>query len=171
MTTSSKPSSRNTLQHYTKHHRILLIGEGDFTFARALGAALGSSANIVATSFDSLRVATEKYSHLPHTLKELADARARVLHNVDATRLSSNKALKKEIEDRGAFHRIVFQFPHIGGSSDDDVQANKDLLDSFFAETVELLAPEGGGEIHVTLRDTPFYRKWDVEALAAAQGL
>lgn len=39
--------------HYTSSQRILLVGEGDFSFALSLASAFGSATNMVATSLDS----------------------------------------------------------------------------------------------------------------------
>lgn len=41
------------IKHYSSRHKILLVGEGDFSFALCLANAFGSASNIVATSFDS----------------------------------------------------------------------------------------------------------------------
>jgi hypothetical protein len=34
------------MKHYSSCHKILLVGEGDFSFAACLGKAFGSSVNI-----------------------------------------------------------------------------------------------------------------------------
>lgn len=41
------------LKHYSSAQRILIVGDGDFSFSRALVTAFGSGANLVATSLDS----------------------------------------------------------------------------------------------------------------------
>ena len=41
------------IKHYSSSHKILLVGEGNFSFAACLGRAFGSAANMVATSLDS----------------------------------------------------------------------------------------------------------------------
>ncbi|PKI78817.1 hypothetical protein CRG98_000777 [Punica granatum] len=41
------------IMHYSSNHNILLVGEGDFSFATCLAQAFGSAPNIVATSLDS----------------------------------------------------------------------------------------------------------------------
>ncbi|CAN6204799.1 unnamed protein product [Urochloa humidicola] len=41
------------LGHYSSTQSILLVGEGDFSFALALATAFGSGANLVATSLDT----------------------------------------------------------------------------------------------------------------------
>lgn len=39
--------------HYSSSQKILLVGEGDFSFAACLGKEFGSAVNMVATSLDS----------------------------------------------------------------------------------------------------------------------
>lgn len=43
------------IQHYSSSQRILLVGEGDYSFSLSLAKAFRSARNIVATSLDSLR--------------------------------------------------------------------------------------------------------------------
>lgn len=41
------------IKHYSSSQKILLVGEGDFSFALCLARAFGSAENMVATSLDS----------------------------------------------------------------------------------------------------------------------
>jgi 25S rRNA (uracil2634-N3)-methyltransferase len=41
------------IKHYSSSHKILLVGEGDFSFAACMGKAFGSAVNMVATSLYS----------------------------------------------------------------------------------------------------------------------
>ncbi|XVF76986.1 hypothetical protein PTKIN_Ptkin14bG0003800 [Pterospermum kingtungense] len=43
------------VQNYCNSHKILLVGEGDFSFSASLAVAFGSATNMVATSLDSRR--------------------------------------------------------------------------------------------------------------------
>nr|GMD78640.1 25S rRNA (uracil2634-N3)-methyltransferase [Ipomoea batatas] len=38
------------IMHYSSHHKILLVGEGDLSFSAALAHAFGSASNIIAIS-------------------------------------------------------------------------------------------------------------------------
>lgn len=82
-------------------------------------------------------------------------------------------ALEKSLTvvERAPFERIVFNFPHTGspGSTKASVASNQALLTKFFASAQQFLAP--AGEIHVTLRLTPFYERWKIASCAEAAGL
>jgi 25S rRNA (uracil2634-N3)-methyltransferase len=41
------------MKHYSSKQRILLVGEGDFSFSICLARAFGSARNMVATSLDT----------------------------------------------------------------------------------------------------------------------
>ncbi|KAH1056179.1 hypothetical protein J1N35_034244 [Gossypium stocksii] len=41
------------IRHYCSSQRMLLVGEGDFSFSTSLARAFGSATNMIATSFDS----------------------------------------------------------------------------------------------------------------------
>lgn len=45
--------SEKRIRHYSSKHKILLVGEGDFSFSLCLASAFGSATNITATSLDS----------------------------------------------------------------------------------------------------------------------
>jgi 25S rRNA (uracil2634-N3)-methyltransferase len=47
------------IQHYSSSHKILLVGEGDFSFAACLAKAFGTAANMTATSFDSKGIVSD----------------------------------------------------------------------------------------------------------------
>lgn len=47
------------IKHYSSNHKILLVGEGDFSFSKCLANAFGSASNITATSLDSQGISND----------------------------------------------------------------------------------------------------------------
>ncbi|CAN1190468.1 Uncharacterized protein At4g26485 [Linum perenne] len=95
---------------YSSSQKILLVGEGDFSFSASLAISFGSSApNIVATSLDSQEFLRTNYKK---AMDNIAALRARccvVLHELDATTMACNCYLSWQ-----KFDRIVFNFPFAG---------------------------------------------------------
>lgn len=95
--------------------RILLIGEGNFSFALALlqhpPAPLDHllPANITATALDTEKECNAKYPDAEENVRVLREKGAQVLFGVDATKLEKTSALKGKV-----FDRIVWNFPHAG---------------------------------------------------------
>ena len=92
---------------FTSTERILVVGDGDFSFSRGLVTHLGTGDNLVLTSFDTGKQLTEKYPHAKANVEYARKHGATVLHGVDATNLDA--AFPDE-----SFDRIVFNFPHSG---------------------------------------------------------
>jgi len=94
---------------------ILLIGEGNFSFAIALLQHPPTlleylpPANIVATTYDTEEECYTKYPDAEQNVHVLREKGALVLFSVDATRVEKTSALKGR-----AFDRIVWNFPHAG---------------------------------------------------------
>jgi len=95
--------------------RILLIGEGNFSFARALTLNIPSSledlpsGNVTATAYDAEDDCYVKYPDAQIIVQGLREKGVEVLFNVDATKLEKVSALKGRQWDR-----IVWNFPHAG---------------------------------------------------------
>jgi 25S rRNA (uracil2634-N3)-methyltransferase len=178
---------------FTPYDRILLIGEGDFSFSASLVTHHGC-ADIWATSYDTEAECLAKYpgtasTHI-QTILEAFDAendlaKQRVKYNVDATKLNKNNPLKR----LGPFSKIMFNFPHTGGLSTDinrQVRANQQLLSTFFHASISLLSPttshthqhpyhDSNGEtspasVIVTLFDSEPYTLWNIRDLARSAG-
>ncbi|KAK9815548.1 hypothetical protein WJX72_005601 [[Myrmecia] bisecta] len=181
----SKQKPKLKLKHKQRHspaelftdaQHILLVGEGNFSFARAVVRNLtGQGAGIVATGYDSPDVLEQKYEEgdnpVSSILQELLAAGVTVKCNIDATSLKKSLMANKKsgglkVADL-AFDRVVFNFPHIGlGIKDQDVNVRKNqaLLASFFQSSCEVLRPDG--EIHVTLKQGKPYDLWNVVGVA-----
>mmetsp|Transcript_32265 Transcript_32265/g.39690 ORF Transcript_32265/g.39690 Transcript_32265/m.39690 type:complete len:303 (+) Transcript_32265:191-1099(+) len=160
---------------YTNMQKILLVGEGNFTFAAALATRLGGD-NICATSLDTRKEVLDKYSDTAkQALKTLDSTGVMVLHGIDATSPVDFKRMREKFEekkvnpiDECSFDRVVFNFPHCGGATEQDVKINRNMLRGFFSSARSVLNIKGG-QVHVTLRDTPFYKSWSIEDLAEAE--
>lgn len=102
--------------------KILLVGEGNFSFARSLVEnIIHGGENLVATCYDSEEVLYEKYEgEAKENIDVIKELGATVLFEVDATQLDKCKALRKY-----KFSKIVFNFPHAGMSPLWNEQDNK----------------------------------------------
>lgn len=165
--------------------RVLLVGEGNFSFALALlrlrnqqpgvdRGELPSGANLTATGFDSESTVLQKYPDAADILRELDEAHVRVLHEVDATdiqrrvRIGSGKKGTGPPDFAKQFDRIIFNFPHVGKGIKDEarnVAENQALLIGFFRSAMPMLRP--GGEINITLKKGKPYDLWNLKGLGA----
>ncbi|KAH1041019.1 hypothetical protein GLYMA_09G016200v4 [Glycine max] len=131
--------------HYSSNHRILLVGDGDFSFSLCLARAFGSAHNLVATSLDSYDSIGKKYSNGLSNVMELQERGCLVFHGVDAKEMSQHFFLKTQ-------------------------RLNKRLLKGFLANAKALIKKEGG-EIHVTHKEGDPYNKWDLVKKPEKRGL
>jgi len=121
---NTKPSSsygknlpaRSTIP-FLPTNSILLIGEGNFSFARALVMHPPTpllhlpARNVTATAYDSEEACYSKYPDAADCVRTLRGAGAEVLFGVDATRLERCTVLRKR-----CFDRVMWNFPHAGVS-------------------------------------------------------
>ncbi|KAG1757026.1 hypothetical protein EDB19DRAFT_1890883 [Suillus lakei] len=127
---------------FTPTDKILLIGEGNFSFAHALVIDRPLSlehlppSNITATSYDSEEECYDKYPDARSMVDVLRERGAEVLFGVDGTRLEKCNVLKGR-----RFDRTVFNFPHAGITDQDrNILSNQMLILGFLRSVVGCLA-------------------------------
>ncbi|KAH0500747.1 Ferredoxin-fold anticodon-binding domain-containing protein 1-like protein [Microtus ochrogaster] len=151
--------------------RLLLVGEGNFSFTASLIDTLDPGVSVTATCLQH----PDDLDGDPVTQENLQRLRERgieVRFGVDCTQLAH--ALQAHDKD---FDRIYFNFPHCGRKA--GVAKNRELLAKFFQSCADVLAKEG--EVHVALcrgqggtpADEPqreWHNSWQVVAMAALGG-
>lgn len=106
--------------------RILLVGEGDFSFAHSLYNHHNCS-SVVATCYDTATSLAEKYPQAIQYIRELEDAARdnkdvdlEILYGIDATKLGKGgTASGGRVVKKARFDKVVFNFPHVGGLTRD----------------------------------------------------
>jgi 25S rRNA (uracil2634-N3)-methyltransferase len=100
---------------FCPNDQILLIGEGNFSFARALiqnpppDLEYLPGKSITATAYDTEDECYAKYPEARDIVLTLKEKGVEVLFGVDATKLEKVSALKGRV-----WNRIVWNFPHAG---------------------------------------------------------
>eukprot|EP00128_Syssomonas_multiformis_P017603 Colp12_sorted_trinity150504_noHs@32501 len=154
-----KSTKTKTFMPYKVDKRILLVGEGNFSFAHSLVELLGTGANVVATGFDSEKIMAEKYDDAAEHIEAVIEAGGEVLHQVDATKLATTKKLD-------TYDTVVFNFPHTGSGIKDqlrNIHQNQEMIVKFLTNAAAILNP--GGEIHLTVKRGEPYDSWQVVRL------
>ncbi|EHH56744.1 hypothetical protein EGM_06214 [Macaca fascicularis] len=152
--------------------RLLLVGEGNFSFAAALSETLDQNTRLTATCLQRQAELTRD-PVARENLRYLRERGIDVRFGVDCTQLTD----VFELHDR-EFNQIYFNFPHCGRKA--GVAKNRELLAKFFQSCADVLAEEG--EVHVALcrgqggtpADKPqreWHNSWQVVAMAALGGL
>ncbi|KAK9152332.1 hypothetical protein Syun_010641 [Stephania yunnanensis] len=135
------------IKHYCSSHKILLVGEGDFSFSACLGRAFGRADNMVATSLNSQEFLKRNYGNAMSNVDSLRSRGCIVIHNVDATKMAGNRR-----SNDVTFDRIVYNFPHAGFSKNehvkDHLRRNRDLVSDFMANAAKMI--DETGEIHIS---------------------
>jgi hypothetical protein len=157
--------------------RILVVGDGDFSFSRALcrrNTQFGSKARITATSLDCRESVLGKYPGAASILEELdMDPLVEVLHRVDAMSLLSH------MRNRSPFDIVVWNFPYPVISAPVQAGEGAALLDGFLASVGEAAVLSEGGRVYITLANAQggstreakrLKNSWRIEDVAAKKG-
>lgn len=87
----------------TEEEKILLVGEGNFSFALSLSEIVHGAYNMICTSFDSRDTMLKKYPESDEITKNLEEMGGTIMYNVDATKLIAHAVWKKK-----RFSKIIF---------------------------------------------------------------
>ncbi|KAL3643256.1 hypothetical protein CASFOL_014071 [Castilleja foliolosa] len=157
------------IKYYSNRHRILLVGEGDFSFSTCLARAFGWAPNMVATSLNSEEFLVKNYENALPNLVELGIRKCKVIHGIDATVMASHEFLGSGIK----FDRIIFNFPFAGFfsnlSSDATLRRHRRLVSLFLKNAKEMVSENG--EIHISHKTNGVHAEWKLESIASSHGL
>ncbi|KMS98471.1 hypothetical protein BVRB_4g091660 [Beta vulgaris subsp. vulgaris] len=147
---------------YTSAQRILLVGEGDFSFSSCLAVAFGTSHNITATSLNSEDFLIKNYEKFLTNKAELETRGSMVLHGVNARKMAKHPIIGSMV-----FDRIVFNFPHAGkfDRTDTELRLHQKLLRDFLKNAKKMIGEDG--EIHITSKSNGFFLEWDIPKIGS----
>ncbi|XP_013614459.1 PREDICTED: uncharacterized protein At4g26485-like [Brassica oleracea var. oleracea] len=158
------------VSHYNNKQKILLVGEGDFSFSLCLAKAFGSATNITATSLDTREELEQKYKDAKNNVEELERRGCTVIHGVNVHSMDKDHRVVRSI----VYDRIIFNFPHAGfhfGRETDSytILQHQEVVKGFFLSAKELV--DASGEIHVTHKIAHPFTSWNIKTLGEEKGL
>eukprot|EP01063_Lacrimia_lanifica_P035074 TRINITY_DN6607_c1_g1_i2.p1 TRINITY_DN6607_c1_g1~~TRINITY_DN6607_c1_g1_i2.p1 ORF type:complete len:467 (+),score=49.69 TRINITY_DN6607_c1_g1_i2:55-1455(+) len=149
----------------TNKHSLLLIGEGNFSFAHALAKRIGSGRGIIATDVEAHHELLGR-AGCDSNVAPLLRMGACIHCGTDVTKLSTDSPWKTR---HGSFDVMSWAFPHTRTPNRDNkcIPEHRHLLRSFIKECAVLLKPGAMGII--TVKEGWPYNNWDVAGLATEE--
>ena len=161
-TDSDKMQQRTKLPFHPKNNSVvLLIGEGDFSYCRALVTTFLAAEKVlaadegivrkwrvVATALDNREIVLRKYRKARDNLEFLEGTKnVEIVFGVDGTKLHEDKELKRifGLNDRPPT-RVIFNFPHTGAGIKDrgrNIVAQQKMLQGFFDSALKFVQLRG----------------------------
>ncbi|KAK4491804.1 hypothetical protein RD792_002580 [Penstemon davidsonii] len=156
------------IKHYSSSHRILIVGDGDFSFSACLAVAFCQASNMIATSLDSKEFLEKNYRKVPSNIQKLRSRGCIVMHGIDATKMANNALL-----GHLTFDRIIFNFPFAGFFKDlsykSQLRRHRRLVSLFMKNAKEMISKDG--EIHISHKTNRFHSEWNLESMASSHKL
>jgi 25S rRNA (uracil2634-N3)-methyltransferase len=107
--TAMAPGAPQQCGPFNSNQRILLVGEGDLSFALSLARKFGDGRRITATTLNSQEYVETHCANGRANIAELQGLGATVIHDVDATRID-----RSAVADCASTDAVIFNFPHPG---------------------------------------------------------
>lgn len=148
--------------------KVLVVGDGNFSYSKALMQIFGDElVQLVATCYDSEQDLYAKYAEAAENVAFLrSKENCCVLFEVDAMVLVKEKRLQHL-----SFHRIIFNFPHVGKGIKDknrNILENQKLIQAFFINSRSFLLPNDGNNITYGTNSVKKANLKDLEAFEAS---
>lgn len=145
----------------TPESKVLIVGDGNFSFSFSLARRVGSAEQMVCT--DAVMNSAVRDT-AQHYLVPLLDMGATVCARLDATRLGKHCLVRR----CGAyFDYILWNFPHSStpNKADGSQEEHRQLLRRFLSQAELVLAKNG--RCSITVKDGYPYDEWQVHTLAS----
>lgn len=186
-TDADKMQQRTKLPfHPSNNSIVLLIGEGDFSYCRALVSAfLAAEKNqidsegedykrkwrVIATALDNRETVMRKYRKSTNNFAFLEETEnVEILFGIDGTKLHENRELKR-VFSTFAPTRIIFNFPHTGAGIKDrerNIVAQQKMLQGFFESVIKFMEarglPENGCTYTTTMMKKDYFIREEVSS-------
>eukprot|EP01006_Ploeotia_vitrea_P006608 TRINITY_DN14069_c0_g1_i1.p1 TRINITY_DN14069_c0_g1~~TRINITY_DN14069_c0_g1_i1.p1 ORF type:complete len:574 (+),score=49.35 TRINITY_DN14069_c0_g1_i1:34-1755(+) len=148
----------------TNESKILVIGDGDFSWSAALARRLGTARKLVVTTLEVREKVLRKYHSTNLHRNWLLRHGAILGYEIDATRphrWNDCRELSK-LGVPGIYDIIIWNFPHntVDNSSDHAPESNRRMLKDFL-HTIPCLLNDKG-LVLLTVKCGGHYDKWDI---------
>jgi hypothetical protein len=131
---------------------VLLLGEGDLSFAQALLSVAGEGADIVATTYESGRTVLKTYPGARSSLQALNSGGCRVLHSVALGHRGELRDPAPRLAGLGPFAAVVFNFPFADAVTRTRARVPVEACNTLSREDpASHPKPQWGGTYHVSV--------------------
>jgi hypothetical protein len=154
------------------YHPVLIVGDGDFSYARAFSELARFPFKLVATSLDSEENLNQSYLFARKHLDSLRHSRVTIRHQVNATRIKEGFLIQNAKSFWGGnfyartidrFSVIVWNFPSKSKHTRGEQIKNRHLLESFLRNCETNLLQRGGVVCLTVLSHQGQHESWQLD--------